>query len=270
MDWITSLPMYNVAPTLARDWRAFLEQVRARLEPWLSARGDTLAIVEPDASLESFWLRDDLLLSQTCGYPLVNALADRVRLVATPEFDVAGCAGGDYRSVIVANKRAGVKSIEACRGLRAAVNNADSNSGMNLFRGAVAPFAGGADFFADVTETGGHLASLEALQNDTADIAAIDCITLEFAREYLPERLDGIDEIGFTASAPGLPIIASNAVLPDAVDTLFKALNASLADNRERAHRLKLRRFIRRPLADYDRIVQIETDAIAAGYPLLR
>lgn len=269
MDWITALPMYNVVPPVTRDWAAFLQRVQARLAPWLNDRGDTLQIVEHKDSLEAFWLRDDLLLSQTCGYPLVNALAGRVRLVATPEFTIPGCANGDYRSVIVANKRAGVTSLSDCRGLRAAFNNPDSNSGMNLFRGAVAPLVRNTSFFADVIETGGHLASLEALQNDTADVAAIDCITLELLREYAPDRLRGIDEIGFTASAPGLPIIASTAVLPDGIDAIFSALNIALDDDPELAARLKLRRFVKRPLMDYARISDMENDAIQLGYPSL-
>src|ERR1700712_4299351 len=139
MDWITALPMYNVAPRIAADWQAFLRHVHAWVRPWLDERGDTLRIVEPDGPLEAFWLRDDVLFSQTCGYPLANALTGRVRLIATPQFDIPGCASGEYRSVMVASRRTGVRSIDACRGLRAAVNSYDSNSGMNLFRGAVAP-----------------------------------------------------------------------------------------------------------------------------------
>lgn len=140
MHWIAALPMYNVTPALAADW--------------LNTRGDTLAIVDPGPDLTAFWLRDDVLLSQTCGYPLVHALADRVRLVAAPDFDVPGCADGTYRSVLVAGARVAEPSIEACRGLCAAYNADDSNSGMNLLRHAVAPFARDGRFFASVTQTG--------------------------------------------------------------------------------------------------------------------
>ena len=101
MHWIAALPMYNVTPALAADWRALLAHVHARVADWLAARGDTLAIVESNEPLERFWLRDDLLLSQTCGYPLVHALADRVRLIATPDFDIDGCVAGNYHSVLV-------------------------------------------------------------------------------------------------------------------------------------------------------------------------
>jgi len=98
MNWVAALPMYNVTPALADDWRVLLDRVHRRLRLWLEARGDTLAVVDPETPLDEFWLREDLLLSQTCGYPLVKALAGRVQLVATPVFSVDGCAGGDYRS----------------------------------------------------------------------------------------------------------------------------------------------------------------------------
>ncbi len=113
MNWVAALPMYNVTPALARDWRVLLDHVHAHLRPWLDARGDTLDLVDPETSLNEFWLRDDVLLSQTCGYPLVHALDGRVQLVTTPVFTVDGCEDGDYRSVLVARKAAGVTSLAA-------------------------------------------------------------------------------------------------------------------------------------------------------------
>jgi len=84
---------------------------------------------------------------------------------------------------------------------------------MNLFRAAVAPLARARPFFASVTRTGGHLASLRALAIDrSADVAAIDCVTFAFVREHLPELANGVRVIGFTGDAPGLPFITSNAV----------------------------------------------------------
>jgi ABC-type phosphate/phosphonate transport system substrate-binding protein len=271
MKWLAALPMYNVTPALADDWRALLAHVHARMRPWLDARGDSLAIVEPlGSALTEFWLRDDVLLSQTCGYPLVHALADRVQLVATPAFHIQGCENGDYRSVLVARRAADAGSIEDCRGLRAAYNNDDSNSGMNLLRQSVAPFAARRPFFRSVLETGGHLASLRALAEDqTADVAAIDCVTFEFVRGHLPDLADGVRVIGVTQAAPGLPMIASKHVAPDGIDALAAALSDAVMEDRPLARRLKLKGFVRRPLNDYARIQRIENDAIALGYPQL-
>ena len=269
MNWVAALPMYNVTPALAGDWRTLLELVRRRLRPWLDARGDALELVEPDTSLAEFWLRDDVLLTQTCGYPLVHALDGRVQLVTTPVFAVDGCAGGDYRSVLVARKAAGVTSLDACRGLRAACNNDDSNSGMNLLRNAVAPLADGHPFFASVTETGGHLASLQALLDDRADVGAIDCVTFAFVLDLLPQLGRGVVEIGITASSPGLPLIASQQVPPDGIDALNIALADAIAENPTLANRLKLDGFVRRSANDYTTILGLEADAVKRGYPRL-
>ena len=269
MNWVAALPMYNVAPALTGDWRVLLAHVHQRLRPWLDARGDTLAIVDPETSLQEFWLRDDLLLSQTCGYPLVKALAARVQLVTTPVFTVDGCEGGDYHSVLVTRAAAKVTSLAQCRGLRAAYNTPDSNSGMNLLRSALAPLAGGQPFFASVIETGGHLASLQALQDDRADVAAIDCVSFAFVLDHRPDLALGLVEIGTTRSAPGLPLIASKRVPAEGVEALVNALTDSVAHDRALAKRLKLDGFVWRPLDDYARILDIEMDAVELGYPRL-
>ncbi|TCK37914.1 ABC-type phosphate/phosphonate transport system substrate-binding protein [Paraburkholderia sp. BL8N3] len=270
MNWIAALPMYNASPALAADWRALLGRAEARLAGWLAARGDTLSIVEPDGPLAAFWLRPDLLLSQTCGYPLVHALAGRVQVVATPAFDIDGCAPGRYRSVLVTGAQVDAPSLDACRGLRAAYNDDDSNSGMNLFRAAVAPLARARPFFASVTRTGGHLASLRALAIDrSADVAAIDCVTFAFVREHLPELANGVRVIGFTGDAPGLPFITSNAVAAGDVVRLADALDHAVRDDPALAQRLKLRGFVRLPADDYPPILAIEREAVALGYPRL-
>jgi ABC-type phosphate/phosphonate transport system substrate-binding protein len=270
MRRIAALPMYNVTPGVASDWRALIDGARSRLSGWLDARGDRLDIVEPGDDLTAFWLRDDLLFSQTCGYPLVHALRKRVQLVATPVFDVPGCAGGMYRSVLVVGSHVAAESLEACRGLRAVYNSDDSNSGMNLFRHAVAPLARDGRFFTSVTRSGGHLASLRALAVErSADVAAIDCVTLAFVRDHLPELAAGVREIGVTASTAALPFIASNGLPEEAPALIADALTDTLAADPGLAARLKLEGFVRLAEADYATILRLEEEAAASGYPRL-
>jgi ABC-type phosphate/phosphonate transport system substrate-binding protein len=267
MRWIAALPMYNVSPVIARDWRALLADVRANLAAWLDARGDSLELVDPGADLTAFWLRDDLLLAQTCGYPLEHALDGRVRLVATPVFDAPGCIGATYRSVLVVRRDSPARTLEACRNLRAIYNSDDSNSGMNLFRHAVAPLARDGRFFASVQTSGGHLASLHALAVDArADIAAIDCVTYALAREHRPELTAGVREIGMTASTPGLPFITSMRVSGHDAEILARALADAIARDAARARRLRLTGIARTPRADYASIVELERQAVALGY----
>lgn len=272
MKRVASLPMYNVTPLLRDGWNALLADVLARLAPWFGAPGDTLAIAPPAPGepLAAYWLRDDLLLSQTCGYPLVHALAGRVRVVATPVFDIDGGEHGAYHSVIVAGAHVDATRIADCHGLRAAYNDDDSNSGMNLLRHTVAPFAEGRPFFSSVLKTGAHLASLHALAVErNADVAAIDAVTFAFVREHLPELAALVRVIGRTRSAPGLPLIASNALPDEAIGRIAQALDDAVRDQPALARQLKLRGFARLPASDYGVIGDIEREAIALGYPRL-
>lgn len=86
--------MYDVTPALATEWRAWLADVLRMVKP-------ACRIVEPDEELHGFWRRPNLLISQTCGYPLMHGLHEQVQLIATPRFDAPGCEGAHYSSVLV-------------------------------------------------------------------------------------------------------------------------------------------------------------------------
>jgi ABC-type phosphate/phosphonate transport system substrate-binding protein len=262
MTWIAALPMYNVTPALDLEWRAWLVDVLRRVKP-------ACRIVEPDEELHGFWRRPNLLLSQTCGYPLIHGLHEQVQLIATPRFDAPGCEGAHYSSVLVTRVDAQFDTLASCRGARAAYNQDDSNSGMNVFRHAVAPHSRAGMFFSAVLRTGSHLGSLRAVADDRADVAAVDCVTFAFVRDMLPELARKVRAIGMTATSPSLPLIASGTVPPATIEALRDALNETLEIRPERAKRLRLQGFSVLPLADYERIGQLENEARAAGYTRL-
>ncbi|MPV57777.1 phosphate ABC transporter substrate-binding protein [Burkholderia sp. HI2761] len=270
--WIAALPMYNVTPRHAELWRALL---RDALDMFANAGGPA-GVALPDApfdDLHALWRRDDLLLSQTCGYPYrMLGLRDAVRLIATPGFDADGCDGARYSSVLVVSARVhagGATTLAACRGLRAAFNGDDSHSGMNAFRHAAAPHACDGRFFGSVTPFGSHLNVLRALASGEADCAAIDCVTFAYVRDALPGLLKDIRIIGTTASAPGLPFIASRALADTQVGALQDALDRAVAADAQRARVLRLKGFDRLSPADYDTIARFEREAVAHGYPEL-
>jgi ABC-type phosphate/phosphonate transport system substrate-binding protein len=262
MNRIAALPMYNVTPALAAEWRALLAEVLKAVDPQASP-------IDPGDDLHTLWRRPDLLISQTCGYPLVSGLERHVQLIATPQFDAPGCTGADYSSVLVTRANAPFDSLDACRGARAAYNQDDSNSGMNVFRHAVAPLAKDGRFFSAVIRTGSHLGSLRAVAENRADVAAIDCVTFAFVCDELPELAQQVRTIGWTAASPGLPLIAANDVPPGMVESLRAALDDAVASQPMRAKRLRLKGFARLPLSDYARITQMENEARALGYPRL-
>ena len=259
MNWIAALPMYNVTPALAADWRDLLAEVLRAVAP-------QTRIVDPGDDLHAFWLRKDVLISQTCGYPLMHGLSGHVQLISTPHFDVPGCEGATYSSVLVTRADAPFQTLADLRGARAAYNQDDSNSGMNVLRHAVAPLAHEGVFFAEALRTGSHLGSLRAVAENRADVAAIDCVTMAFIRDGLPELAQTVREIGWTAASPGLPLIAAGDVPPALIDTMRDALDHAREADPARAKRLHLKGFSALDLADYARIEQLESEAIAAGY----
>jgi len=270
--WIAALPMYNVTPRHDALWRALL---RDALDAFVNAGGPAGVALpdEPFDDLHALWRRDDLLLSQTCGYPYrMLGLRDVVRLIATPVFDAEGCHGAHYSSVLAVSARAhagGATTLAACRGLRAAFNGRDSHSGMNALRHAVAPHARDGRFFGSVAALGSHLNVLRALALAEADCAAIDCVTFAYVRDALPELLEDIRIIGMTASAPGLPFIASRALEATQVVALQDALDRAVSADAERARVLRLKGFERLSPDDYEVIARFEQGAAAYGYPVL-
>ncbi|MFL9939002.1 phosphate/phosphite/phosphonate ABC transporter substrate-binding protein [Paraburkholderia graminis] len=262
MTWIAALPMYNVTPSLENEWRGWLADVLRMVKP-------ACRIVDPDEELHGFWRRPNLLISQTCGYPLMHGLREQVQLVATPRFDAPGCEGAHYSSVIVTRADAPFDTLASCRGARVAYNQDDSNSGMNALRHAVAPHSQEGAFFRAALRTGSHVGSLRAVADNHADVAAIDCVTFAFVCDEMPELARQVRRIGMTAASPGLPLIASDAVPAATVEALRDALNEALALHPERAKRLRLQGFSALPLEDYERIAQLESEARAVGYTRL-
>lgn len=263
MSWTVSLPMYNVTPRLQREYEALLSTMLADA----GVRDEVQLLTEPE--LPALWHRPDLLLGQTCGYPYVHFLRDVATLLATPCFDFPGCDGSDYSSVIVTRAVDGVNSLAEARGLTAAVNDQHSNSGMNVLRHAVAPLAHDGRFFGKVKRTGAHVASLRAVREGEADIAAIDCVTFGYLRDELPDSIQGIKILQYSASSPGLPLIAARGVPEEVRNRLRTQLLSPSPELRARMTAVRINAFQHRPDADYDRISQLESEAFAAGYPAL-
>lgn len=262
--WQLALPMYNVTPGLERLWLALLQDIRDALRGLGWARD--MQIVQPPDDLLAFWRGPDLLLSQTCGYPLVNQLGTSVRVLAVPEFVFPGCEGIHYRSAIVVPQH-GAACLEALRDRVAAINQHHSHSGMNALRHTVAPLARDGRFFSNIRVSGSHMASLAMVQRGQADVAAIDCVTLGLARRYAPATCAGLRVLQHTARAPGLPLITAATLSADQL----RALRAVVLSLPQRAGNLLAQLGVRRlhsiDLAGYADIRQQAEQAREQGYP---
>jgi ABC-type phosphate/phosphonate transport system substrate-binding protein len=202
---IAVLPMYD-APHL----RAANDELWGWLAAWLGMRIDGVpATLDRGIGHAESWQDPRLLLGQACEYPLATRYGQYVLPLMTPTYDAPGCGAGTYRSQIVVRRDDTVSSLAGLRGRICAVNEADSNSGMNLLRAALAPVAGGRCMFREVILTGAHAASAQAVAEGTADVAAIDCVTWAHLGDASPELTGRLRVLDQTPASPALPFVTS-------------------------------------------------------------
>lgn len=230
---LASLPMYDADPAAVQVWWS---GIAAAMKAEGIARVPRAASWPAD--LDSHWRDPRLLLSQTCGYPLVKHLEGVVEVLGAFRYTAPGCEGIFYRSELLVRKDEPGRNIEDFRGRVAAINDRQSYSGCHALRALVAPLAKDGCFFACEIESGSHRGSLALLREERADVAAIDCISLAAIRRQAPDLLAGLQVIASTALAPGLPLVTSCHTPPQELDALRRALatvsmDPELADVRE-------------------------------------
>jgi ABC-type phosphate/phosphonate transport system substrate-binding protein len=228
---------------------------------------------ERPGELLAFWRDPMLLLSQSCGYPLVTTMRGRLRVVATPCYAAEGCTGALVRSAVVVRTGDPAETLADLRGrATCAINGHDSNSGMNLLRAAVAPLAAGGRFFRDVLVTGTHVASIRAVADGAADVAGIDCVTWALLARARPSAVAGLRVLDWTTATPGLPLVTSSAMPDAAVASLRAALDAVVLDPALQPAReaLLIEKFERLDEKIYDRVTEIEQQAVRLSYPVLK
>ena len=197
----------------------------------------------------------------------MHELRGKVTLIATPCYSAPGCTGPDYCSVVVVHEDSTAGNISGLEGTRCVVNNRDSQSGYNALRALIAPIASGKRFFHSVTISGSHLNSLKLVSEGEADVAAVDCVTHALLTRYRAKAIDGTRPLCLTPNAPALPYITSTNAQDDLVTRLRSGLQAAcndpnLSDSREI---LMLQDFCILPITEYERIADMEREAIACG-----
>jgi len=261
--------MYDL-PQLRLATDIFWQAVAGRLKKaGLAGLPDSLTRAD---DYRADWRNPDLLLGQTCGYPLVTQLKSAVRIVATPIYRSLGCDGFEHRSFFIVNAKTKHRRLHDLRAGICAVNSFDSNTGMNLLRAAVAPIAGGRNFFRSVIVTGSHYKSLETVAKGTADVAAIDCVSFAHFQRFAPELIDCVSMIGKSVQTAAPPFITTKKTDAGTLSILREVLNdISIAPALESVRSaLNLDGFAFETETAYERLLLIEEDAAALGYPELR
>lgn len=216
MSNLLAFPMYAVDQANTRALWLTVKRL-------LVARGVSVDRVPgwPESNLLAHWQQPELILSQTCGYPLVTLLPD-VQVVGCFHYTAPGCEGIQYRSFLVVRAEDRHLTLADFRGGRAVCNSADSQSGYRALRKKVADD----NFFSQTTFSGNHRQSLIDVKRGEGDIAAIDCVTWALLQRHEPERLEGLAVIDRTPLTPGLPLITSHNTSPETLNAIRDALRA--------------------------------------------
>ena len=265
---IAALPMYDfpqVREAHDRLWNALAQRLE---EAGVSCVPPQLT---RSLSHRQTWMHPGLLFGQACEYPVAKSFEQRLTIVATPRYVAPGCTETFYRSAIVSRAEDSCGTLEDLRDRRCVVNEPDSNSGMNLFRAALAPLAAGARFFQSVHLSGSHRASLELVAAGEADVTAVDCVTLAHLQRLEPHLTAGLRVIDWTPASPCLPYVTARRTDTVTLALLRAALTDVFSDRALAATRemLFLDGVDLSPDTTFGRVRELEFEAQHWRYPVL-
>ncbi|MFY2826124.1 phosphate/phosphite/phosphonate ABC transporter substrate-binding protein [Ruegeria sp. MALMAid1280] len=197
-----------------------------------------------DADVWDVWLNPELTFAQTCGMPYRTHLHGKVQLVGTPDYGLAGCRPGYYRSIFV-SRRDDPRDLGQLAKGTFAYNEKLSQSGwaapmVHLEARDQQPNA--------IIATGGHVQSANTVAEGRADFAALDALTWELLKAHT--NLGAVlRESGTTPPTPALPYITATDHDAAAIARAVRAAIGGMTQpDRELLH---LRGLIDIPAGDY-------------------
>ncbi|AUG09560.1 phosphate/phosphite/phosphonate ABC transporter substrate-binding protein [Pseudomonas sp. S09G 359] len=242
-------------------------------QQWLARILERLGLNRRNADhldLPGLWLAPELLVSQTCGYPLMTQLRGQVRVIGRPRYELPHSSNGSHCSLLLTrddNPRASLADFYNSRGV---INGYDSNSGMNLLRERLAPLQQGGRFFASVGVSGAHRESLRWLREGRADLAAIDNVTYAYLARFAPLEVAGLRLVSASAPSPTLPYIGPLGLSDEHVVRIREAMNLALQDLPQVVQTLGLQAVLPASEDDYQVLLDYQQQAASAGYSVLQ
>jgi ABC-type phosphate/phosphonate transport system substrate-binding protein len=112
--------------------------------------------------------------------------------------------------------------LDLLRGKRLAYNSPDSMSGILALTRDLEAMGESLAIFSKRIESGGHRASIRAVAEGRADVAAIDCRSWAMAQRFEPATRE-LAVVGWTARRKGLPYICAKTLPPETVAILREA-----------------------------------------------
>lgn len=196
-----SLPMYDW-PEVAGVWDRLWALARDRLA--LQGIGAEARLRRPE-DIEACWRDPRLILGQTCGWPYVSQLRGIVFPFARFDFALGGLPG-DYHSVFIAAEEADPSVLLAGEANVVAINGVGSQSGLRALS-ELAPGPAALER-SRVRITGSHRASIRAVAEGEAAIAAIDAMSWRLAMRFEPAAQQVV-VCGRSSPVPGLPLVTA-------------------------------------------------------------
>jgi ABC-type phosphate/phosphonate transport system substrate-binding protein len=184
---------------------------------------DPATLPADELDLVTLWRHPALLFGQTCWGPMELGLQPHVVVIGQPDYsDIDGGAGPLYSSAIVMRRKdapadtqqrppedgLAMIPLEFLRGGRLAYNSLDSMSGYLALKRDLEHARAGLSLFSDLVETGSHRASVRAVADGSADVAAIDARSWHLARQYEASAQELV-VVGWTSHREGPPFIAA-------------------------------------------------------------
>lgn len=216
-----ALPMYDW-PEVSGKWDALWALVHARLERvGIEAQAGLRRINDHEAQ----WTDPELVIGQTCGWPFVSALKQKVVPFARFDFGLGG-RPGDYHSVYITRGDEDPRDLVANDQTAVAINAFNSQSGFRALSELVrSPVRLPSSRF---LVTGGHRNSIRAVAAGKAQLAAIDAQSWRFALMHEPAAAR-VRVAGRSTDVPGLPLITAPAFAASR-DDFLAVMRAGIED----------------------------------------
>lgn len=249
------------------------EPIEQANQQWIARILDHLNLGRRNADhldLHGLWLAAELLLTQTCGYPLMTQLRGQVRVIGRPCYELPHSSQGEHCSLLLTRDDNPRHTLADFYNSRGVINGHDSNSGMNLLRERLAPLQRNGRFFANVAISGAHRESLRWLREDRADLGAIDSVTYDYLARFAPQEVAGLRIVTRSAPSPTLPYIGPVGLSDEQVIQIRQAMNQALQDLPKVAETLGLQAILPASEYDYQVLLGYEQQAASAGYPVLQ
>ena len=253
---IASLQMYGHPAddeTIAAWWAGLRQHMRAH------GIDDAPEILAAPEDIHRPWHSPGLVFSQTCAAPLIEELGQSVRVIGTPVYDTPDTERHFYRSAIIVRPGDPARTLDDLAGRRLAINGRESYSGCLALKSALVGLAEpGRRFFGSVIVSGSHMASLRMVVQHNADCAALDVVSIAYARRNEPKTVAAVRVIAQTALMPGLPFITRGNTPDERLEALRCAVADMFADPKlvHIRARLLLKGFMRTTIEDYEPVAR--------------